>query len=169
METKFDMTDLGILNFFLGLEFVYTTKGIILHQRRYVQEVLKRFNTHKCNEVVTPIETNVELQLDEAEKSVDGTLYKQIVGSLRFLCNSRPAISFGVGLISMFMSNPKVLHMATTKMILRYLKGTQNYGLMFPQGNEQIVPELEPFSNSDWSGDAVERKSRAHQGIYFYS
>lgn len=61
MKSEFDMTDLGILNYFLGLEFVYTNKGIILHQRRYVLEVLKRFNMDRCNEVVTPVETNVKL------------------------------------------------------------------------------------------------------------
>nr|KYP63658.1 Copia protein [Cajanus cajan] len=67
-----------------------------------------------------------------SRKFVDGTLYKQIVGSLGFLCNSRPNICFEVGLVSRFMSDPRVSHMVATKRTIRYLKGTQKYGLLFP-------------------------------------
>lgn len=118
-----------------------------------------------CNEVATPVETNVKLSLNEAEKEVDGTLYKQIVGSLRFLCNNRPDIDYGMGLISGFMSNPKISHMVAAKRILRYVKGTQSFGLLFPKGRNQSVAKIEAFSDPDWSGGIVERKSTS--GCYF--
>lgn len=165
MRSEFEMTDLGTLNYFLGLEFQYSSQGIVLHQRRYVQEVLRRFNMENCKEVATPIETNAKLSLDEEGISVDGTLYKQIVGSLRFICNSRPDISYGVGLISRFMSNPKASHLVAAKRVLRYLKGTQNYGILFPRGRSSSETEIEAFSDSDWSGDTVERKSTS--GYFF--
>lgn len=111
-----------------------------------------------CNEEATPVEVNVKLTKGELEKSVDGTLFKQMVGTLRFLCNSRPDIAFAVGLVSRFMSDPKVSHMIAVKRILRYLKCTQNAGLLFPKGPGQCA-ELEAYSDSDWSGDKVDRKS----------
>lgn len=166
MMKEFEMSDLGTLNYFLGLEFVYTSKGIFLHQRRYVSEVLKRFRMENCNEVATPMETTYKLLIDETESEVDGTLYKQIVGSLRFLCHSRPDISFSVGLVSRFMSKPRTSHMAAVKRILRYLKGTQDFGLLFPRSKRQGgVAEIEAFSDSDWSGDKVDRKSTS--GYFF--
>lgn len=66
MKSEFEMIDLGTLNYFLGLEFAYDSKGVVLQQKKYVQEVLKRFHMENCNEVVTPIETNVKLSQDEA-------------------------------------------------------------------------------------------------------
>jgi len=98
--------------------------------------------------------------IEEKEVEVmDGTLYKQIVGSLRFLCNSRPDLSFGVGLISRFMHDPKTPHMVFSKHILRYLKGTTTWGIFFPKADEHKGVVLEAFSDSDWCGDKMERKS----------
>lgn len=112
-----------------------------------------------CNEAATPVETNLKLQVHEEEKQVDGTLYKQIVGSLRFLCNSRPDISFGVGLVSRFMSDPRVSHLIAANRILRYLKGTQDFGILFPKCKDQNVAKLIAYLDSDFSGDKVDRKS----------
>lgn len=72
------------------------------------------------------------------EKAVDATLFKQIIRSLRYLCNNRSDISYGVGLISRFMNDPRVSHMAATKHILRYLKGTIDFGLFFPRETNQV-------------------------------
>jgi len=119
-----------------------------LHQRKYAHKVLKRFHTENYNAAITLIETNLKLQKGEMEKSMDGTLYKQIVGSLRFLCNSRLNISYVVGLISRFMSNPKVSHMVTAKRILRYLTGIVKYGLLFLKGQDFGVAEIKAYSNS---------------------
>jgi len=92
-------------------------------------------------------------------KPVDTTLFKQFVGSLRFICNSRPDISYGVGLISKFMHNPRSQYMTATKHILRYLKGTSDFGLLLPKGDEQSEAVHEAFSDLDWCGDEVERNS----------
>lgn len=159
LKAEFDMTDLGVLTYFLGMEIQQIKEGIVLHQRKYTGDVLKRFNMQSCNPASTPVELNVKLQKNSEEKSVDGTLFKQIVGSLRYLCNSRPDIAFGVGLISRFMDDPKVAHMVAAKRVLRYLRGTADYGLLFPRGSGSEKLNLIGFSDSDWSGDQDERKS----------
>jgi len=76
------MTNLGTLSYFLGLEFAYTKQGIFMHQKKYISNVLKRFNMWDCNPTKTPVEVNLKLAKGENEASVDGTLFRQIVGSL---------------------------------------------------------------------------------------
>lgn len=71
-----------------------------------------------CNPASTPVDPGLRLVKDESEKSMDSTLFKQVVGSLRYLCNIRPGISFAVGLISRFIDNPKASHWAAAKRIL---------------------------------------------------
>jgi hypothetical protein len=83
------------------------------------------------------MEPGLKLVLNSEEKQVDPTLYKQIVGSLRYRCNSRPDICFAVGTVSRFMSNPRTSHSLAAKRILRYLKGKMELGLLFLKKNNQ--------------------------------
>ncbi|WVZ20115.1 hypothetical protein V8G54_007437 [Vigna mungo] len=159
MKEEFDMTDLGKLNHFLGFEFVETANGVILHQKRYINEVLKRFNMSNCNNVPIPITANLKLADQPEEERVDASLYNQIVGSLRYICNSKPDISYGVGLLSRFMNEPRTSHMAAAKHVLRYLKGTSSYGLLFPKDSRSMKGILEVWCDSDWTGDKVDRRS----------
>ncbi|XP_014490527.1 uncharacterized protein LOC106753252 [Vigna radiata var. radiata] len=127
MGAEYDMTNLGRLNYFLGLEFTKTS-GVFLHQKRYISEVLKRFNMVDCNSTTIPVIVNLKLTKQLHERNVDASLYKRIVGSLRYVCNSRPDISYGVGILSRFMNEPRQSHMSAAKHILRYLKGMIHYG-----------------------------------------
>ncbi|XP_017417647.1 secreted RxLR effector protein 161-like [Vigna angularis] len=156
------MTDLGELNYFLGMEFTCTETGLILHQRKYVKELLERFNMFVCNPARSPIEVNLKLMNDKNETDSEETLFKQIVGSLRFLCNSRPYLSYSVGLISRFMRKPRRTHMLAAKRVLRYVKGPADFGILFPFGKRNADEgslELIGFTDSDHGGDCVERKS----------
>lgn len=130
MKTEFEMTDLGRLNYFLGMEFSNTPTGILMHKKKYVKDLLERLKMKHCNEVENPLEVNKKN--NEYEERVDGTEYKQLVGSLRFLCNSRPDIMFSVGLLSRFMSDPRKSHMIAAQQMLRYIKGTIDFGVLFP-------------------------------------
>jgi hypothetical protein len=103
MNEEFDMTDLGKLNYFLGLEFTETSKGLVIHQKKYITDILKRFNMLNCNPANSPMETNLKLNNDEEGAAVDSTLYKQMVGCLRYACNSRPDICHSVGVVSRFI------------------------------------------------------------------
>ena len=88
MKNEFDMTDLGELTYFLGLEFTKTKMGLLLHQKKYVSDVLKRFNMKDCNIAVTPVDYHLKTEDIDQEKDADSTLYKQIVGCLSYVCNS---------------------------------------------------------------------------------
>ncbi|XP_028236682.1 uncharacterized protein LOC114416002 [Glycine soja] len=158
---EFEMSDLGELSYFLGIEFVSTSKGIFMHQKKYAEDILKRFNMMDCNSVITPTETGIKLQIDGDEKEVNPTLYKQIVGSLRYLCNTRPDIAYYVVLISRFMEKPKTPHFLAAKRILRYVKGTLDLGILYPYSQKNIEGEVFGYSDSDWCGDKDDRKSIA--------
>ncbi|XP_057435865.1 secreted RxLR effector protein 161-like [Lotus japonicus] len=82
-----------------------------------------------------------------------------MVGSLRFICHTRPEISYSVGLVSRFMSEPRHPHLIAAKRILRYLKGTLSFGILFPFQDEKVGLQLVAYSDSDWCGDLVDRKS----------
>ncbi|XP_040871218.1 secreted RxLR effector protein 161-like [Glycine max] len=113
----------------------------------------------ECNYVITPTETGIKLQIDGDEKEVDPTLYKQIVGSLRYLCLTRPDIAYCVGLISRFMEKPKTPHFLVAKRILRYAKGTLDLGILYPYRQKSIEGEVFGYSDSNWCGDKDDRKS----------
>ena len=112
-----------------------------------------------CNFAITPTETGIKLQIDENEKEVDPTLYKQIVGSLRYICNTRPGIAYCVRLISRFMEKPKTPHFLVAKRILRYAKGTLDLVILYPYRQKSIEGEVFGYSDSNWCGDKDDRKS----------
>ena len=124
---EFKITDLGKMAYFLGMKFMYSEKGIILHQLKYELELLKRFELLNCKAVVTPSETNQKLNYDPEGDDVDAITFKQLVGSLRYLCNTIPDIYSAVGMVSRFVSKPKWPHYQVSVKILRYIKGTLEY------------------------------------------
>ncbi|KAK2361452.1 secreted RxLR effector protein [Trifolium repens] len=91
--------------------------------------------------------------------SVDSTMFRQMVGSLRYLCNSRPDICYSVSVISKFMHDPRKPHLVAAKRIFRYIKGTMDFGLFFPVGTNSDGSVLIGYSDSDWCGDITDRKS----------
>ncbi|CAL8156616.1 unnamed protein product [Prunus armeniaca] len=112
MMHEFDMSDLGLMHYFLGIEVVQSSAEIFISQKKYVQEILDRFEMKDCNSVCTPIEIGLKLVKNSGEKKVDQTLYKQIVGSLMYLIATRPDIQHAVSLISRYMECPEVPHLA---------------------------------------------------------
>src|SRR3954463_7856504 len=92
------------------------------------------------------------------EKKQSRCNFKQIMGSLRYVCNSRPDIGFIVGLVSRYMSEPRVSRMKAARRILRYLKGLMDYGTLFRQDYEGEEATITYFSNVDWCGDKEDRR-----------
>ncbi|GAU44851.1 hypothetical protein TSUD_112250 [Trifolium subterraneum] len=151
---EFEMSDLGNLSYFLGMEFKHTKKGVFLHQKKYAEDILNRFKMVNCNTTITPIETGSKLSKISTDELVDATLYKQIIGSLRYLCNTRPDISHSVGLVSRFMEQPR--------RIMRYIKGTIDHGILMPsQKSTKGEISVHGYSDSDWGGDQDDKKSTA--------
>jgi hypothetical protein len=119
-------------------------------------EILKRFRMEDCRPMSTPIVTNWKKIDASKQEAVDPTLYKQLMGSLMYLVNTRPDICFAVNTLSQFMVEPRRVHWTTTKHILRYLHGTIEYGLRYAQGD---VVKLVGYTDADWASNVVDRKS----------
>jgi Reverse transcriptase (RNA-dependent DNA polymerase) len=115
MKKEFEMTDLGLMSYFLGLEIKQGDEGIFVSQEVYAKGNLKRFNMEDCKSVSTPVDYGVKLSRYDKGKVVDVTLYKSLVGSLRYLTCTRPDILYVVGLVSRYMEEPRSMHWKTIK------------------------------------------------------
>lgn len=85
MMQEFEMSDIGSLSYFMGMKFNDTIEGVFLHQNKYAYDILKRFKMSKSNAAVTPFEMRARLRKDTTDELVSSTLYKQIIGSLRYI------------------------------------------------------------------------------------
>jgi hypothetical protein len=156
MTSEFEMSMMGKLEFFLGFEVQQYYEGTFISQAKYIQDMLKKFDMTNANPLRFPMATNVNLSLDHEGIPVDQKLYRSMIGSLLYLCASRPDIAFSVGLCARFQSNPKESHMTAVKRILRYLVDTPQHGLWYPSNTSF---DLVGYSDADWAGDKVARKS----------
>eukprot|EP01018_Ginkgo_biloba_P031551 Gb_16945 [translate_table: standard] len=118
---NFEMIDLSLLHYFLGIEVWQTPGRVFISQAKYIWEVLRRFRMEDCKPACTPMETGTKLSVQDEGVKIDGTLYRQLVGSLIYLTTTRPDITFVVGIVSRFMAEPKQSHWLAAKRILRYL------------------------------------------------
>jgi len=129
MKNTFCMSDLRLLSYYLGLEVTQGAKGITLRQGAYAAKILEKAGMSTCNPCATPMELKLKLLKEGTTPSVDATAYHSIIGSLRYLCNSRPDLAFAVGYLSRFMEAPREEHMAAVKRVLRYVAGTMHWGV----------------------------------------
>ena len=140
----------------LGMEVWQSTDGIFLGQAKYAVEILKRFGMMDCKAMATPMALNLKLLSDASSESVDAMMYRQMIGSLMYLTNMRLDIFFAVNTLSQYLTDPRSVHLTVAKHILRYLKGTIDYGLKY-NVNQKI--NLEGYVDLDWAGSAIDRKS----------
>lgn len=165
MNNNFEMSDLGKLSHYLGIEVKQMNDCIELKQTSYAKKVLERSGMADCKPTKYPMEPTEQIHKDEKGRRVDSTEYKSIVGGLRYLIHTRPDLSFAVGIVSRYMERPTVMHWNAVKRILRYLKGTVNYGLVYSRGsNNNMV--LSGYSDNDVAGQVDDRKST--RGMAFY-
>jgi len=166
MKEEFEMTDMGLLRYFLGIEVDQNENGIFISQARYVNEVLGRFNMQECKAAITPTVMGLKLSKENISKDFDPSLYKSIVGNLMYLTRTRPDIMFAVSLISRFMDRPKEAHWQVAKRILRYVKGTKRFGILYTVSE---CSDLVGYTDSDWVGSVDDRKSTSayvfHMGL----
>lgn len=156
MMHEFDMSDLGRMRYFLGIEVLQRDDGIYICQRKYAMEVLRRFGMEESNSVLNPIVPGFRICKDKEGVKVDATFFKQVVGSLMYLTATRPDLMFVVSLISRYMEQPTELHLQTAKRVLRYLKGTIDFGIFYKKGGSA---DLVGYADSDYAGDLEDRKS----------
>jgi hypothetical protein len=158
------MTDLGRLSYYLGIEVAQEDGQITLCQARYAEKILEAAGLKNCNSSRTPTECRLKLKKNDDSDEVDKTLYRSVIGSLRYLVNTRPDISVAVGVASRFMENPRAAHWALVKQICRYVEGTLTLGCTYRKGEGE--PVLLGYSDSDHAGDPDDRKSTT--GVLFF-
>ncbi|GKD32110.1 retrovirus-related pol polyprotein from transposon TNT 1-94 [Tanacetum coccineum] len=156
MHGEFEMSMMGELNFFLGLQIKQLEDGIFFNQSKYVKEMLKKFGLKDSKPIKTPMSSETKLTRNEDREPIDDTKYRGMIGSLLYLTASRPNIMFSVCLCARFQEAPKTSHLEAIKRIFRYINGTSHLGLWYPKGTglETIV-----YADSDHAGDYVDRKS----------
>jgi transposase InsO family protein len=159
LQSKYRMNDLGIARQFLGIEIKRISNGIALHQSRFVNTLLKRFDMESCNGVSTPMEAGRRLTAaTENDELADQGTYQSLIGSLIYLVTgTRPDIAFAVATLSKFNSCPTVDHLAAAKRVLRYVKKTSSLALVYIKSG--VDTTLTGFTDSDFAGDADDRKS----------
>ncbi|GJR91507.1 putative ribonuclease H-like domain-containing protein [Tanacetum coccineum] len=133
MKSRFQMSSMGELIFFLELQVKQKEDVIFISQDMYVAEILKKFDFASVKTASTPIETQKPLTKDEEDADVDVHLYRSMIGSLMYLTDSRPDIMFAVCACSRFQVTPKTSHLHAVKRIFRYLKGKPKLGLWYPR------------------------------------
>nr|GEY73819.1 retrovirus-related Pol polyprotein from transposon TNT 1-94 [Tanacetum cinerariifolium] len=156
MHDEFEMSMMGELNFFLGLQIKQMENGIFFNQSKYIKEMLKKFGLEDFKPTKTPMSTKIKLTKDDEANSVDSSKYQGMIGSLLYLTASRPDIMFGVCLCAHFQENPKTTHLEVVKHIFRYIRGTSHLGLWYPEG---IGIEIVVYADYDHAGDYVDHKS----------
>lgn len=135
-----------------------------MRQTAYPKKILEQFGLLDCNPTTSLMEPKLKVKKDEDGEKVDPTEYRRVVGCLRYLTRTRPNLSLSVGIASRFMEEPTTLHFQVVKHILRYVKGTVDYGLNNGRGCE--IEDLIDFTDSDLGGDPVDSKSTS--GMIFY-
>lgn len=145
--------------FFLGFEIFYKTDGtIFINQQCFADKIVSKFGMMNANTVSTPADTFAfEMVEDNETSSSTNFPYRAAVGSLMYLAvGTRPDISYALGVVSRYMENPKEVHIKALKRIIRYVKGTRNYGIAF---NSNSLYTFESYSDADYAGDRNTRRS----------
>ncbi|PKU66194.1 Retrovirus-related Pol polyprotein from transposon TNT 1-94 [Dendrobium catenatum] len=155
LKLKFTMKDLGLANQFLGIHIDSLTDKFFLSQNSYANSIVQMAELHNCNSVSNPSFTKPPAPVLDDHAWMDAHRYRQIIGSLQYLTLTRPDISYAVNALSQHMHDPSNQHMLMLKKLLRYIKGTTDFGL--PISRSDLT--LRTFSDADWASDPVSRKS----------
>jgi hypothetical protein len=156
MKKSFNMSDLGLLSYYLGLEVKQKPGEITICQSAYTENIVEISGMKGCNPVDTLMEQHIKLLPGKPELVANATKYRSVAGSLRHLMNSRPDLAFSIGMVIRFMETPNSEHWGAIKRIIRYVAGTTELGCKFVKGPHL---ELLGFTNSDHAGDIEKRKS----------
>ncbi|GJY03171.1 retrovirus-related pol polyprotein from transposon TNT 1-94 [Tanacetum coccineum] len=149
MSSKFQMSMMGQMSFFLGLQVSQSPRGIFINQAKYALETLKKYGMDLSDPVDTPMVDRLKLDEDLMGIPVDQTRFRGMVGSLMYLTASRPDLVFAVCMCARYQAKPTKKHLEAIKRIFRYLKGTINMGLWYPKDNAM---SLTAYADADHAG-----------------
>ncbi|XP_038890589.1 uncharacterized mitochondrial protein AtMg00810-like [Benincasa hispida] len=165
LNNKFSLKDLGLLNYFLGVEVSYPKfGGLFLSQKKYIVDLLYKAKMQNTNVIATPIVSGSVLSAFHGERFVDVRLYRSIVGALQYITLTRREISYSVNKVCQFIHSPNRFHWQVVKRILRYLAGTLEQGLLFKKPKDLTI---QGFVDADWASDPDDGKSTFGVCVYF--
>ncbi|WVZ81323.1 hypothetical protein U9M48_028713 [Paspalum notatum var. saurae] len=156
MSREFEMSMMGELQFFIGLQIRQIPQGTFVHQSKYTRDLLRKFEMADASPQMTSMSTSTALDADEDGKEVDQKVYRGMIGSLLYLTATRPVIQCVVGLCAHFQASPRESHRTAIKLNLRYIKFTPEFGLWYSADSSL---SLLGFSDSDHAGCRIDRKS----------
>ncbi|PNX91753.1 hypothetical protein L195_g047887, partial [Trifolium pratense] len=162
LNVPFALKDLGSLHYFLGIEVSRDEGGMYLRQTKYISDLLRKFNMENVSTCPTPMVTGKQF-IAGGEPLKNPSLFRQAIGGLQYLVNTRPDIAYSVNKLSQYMCSPTVHHWQGIKRILRYLQGTKNYCLHIKPSADL---DISGFSDADWATSPEDRKSVAGNCIY---
>ncbi|XP_065871845.1 uncharacterized mitochondrial protein AtMg00810-like [Euphorbia lathyris] len=157
------MKDLGPLNYFLGISITRTPGSLFLSQKKYANEILTKAGLSSSNSCTTPVDTKQKLSLSSGSPYHDPFEYRSLAGALQYLTLTRPDISYAVHQVCLFMHAPRTQHMAAIKRILRYVKGTLDYGLHLTASS---LDSLVSYTDADWGGCPDTRRSTSGYCVF---
>lgn len=162
LRSEFSMTDLGSLNYFLGIAVTRDRYGMFLSQHKYATEILARANMSNCKSARTPADTSAKFD-DTGTPVSDPTLYRSLAGALQYLTFTRPDISYAVQQVCLYMHDPREPHFAALKRVLRYIRGTLDHGLqLYAASSHGLIA----YSDADWAGCPTTRRSTSGYCVF---
>nr|GEX05640.1 hypothetical protein [Tanacetum cinerariifolium] len=153
-----EMSMMGEMKFFLGLQVNQFSNGIFINQSKYILDILKRFGMKNYDIVPTLMVEQAKLKLDLVRKPADHTDYRSMIGSLMYVTSIRPDIMFSTCMCVRYQANPNEHHVSAIKRIFRYLKGTINLGLWYPKDSGF---DLTAYLDADHAGCHLDRKTES--------
>ncbi|CAB0019909.1 unnamed protein product [Nesidiocoris tenuis] len=156
LQESFEIRDIGILNYCLGIEFLHEDGKIKMSQEKYIKELLKKYKMENCSTVTTPMITGLQLKKNENTEELKNYPYQNLIGALIYIAvATRPDISFSVSYLSQFNNCYGKDHWLAAKRILKYLKGTSHLTLTY----SPTKTPLQGLSDADWAASQIDRRS----------
>jgi len=163
MQYEFEMSLVGELTYFLGLQVKQMEDIIFISQSKYVKNIVKKFGMDNGSHKRTLAATHLKLSKDENGVAVDQSMYISMIGSLLYLTASRPDITFAIGVCARYQAEPKMSHLIQVKRILMYINSTTDYEILYSHNESS---KLIGYCDADWARSADDRKS-TYEGCFF--
>jgi hypothetical protein len=155
---------MGELTFFLGIQVKQMKQGTFVHQAKYTNDLMKKFNMAELKPVSTPMSSTTSLGPDEDGKAVNQREYKSMIGSLLYLTATWLDIQFTVGLCVRFQASPHSSHRMVVQWVFRYLKHTTKFEIWY---SASFSLDLVGFSDADFVGCGIDRKITSETYHFF--
>ncbi|KAL0533768.1 hypothetical protein IC582_027813 [Cucumis melo] len=163
MKSEFEMSMVGELSCFLGLQIKQKSEGIFISPEKYAKNIVKKFGLEQSRHKRTSAATQIKITKDTDGARVDHKLYRSIIGSLLYLTTSRPDIAYAVGICACYQADPRMSHLEVVKRILKYIHGISDFGILYSYDTTSI---LVGYCDADWADSSDDRKSTSG-GCFF--